>query len=305
MNAFYLRMSPVNRGMVMVLGVVAFFTLMDTISKYLSRYYPVSLILWARFFFHTLLFVAVLAPRIGTELIRTRRLGWQLLRGLLLASAAFCFVTAIKYMPLAEATAIAYLNPILISLLAVFFLDEKIEFGRWVAIFVAFAGVLIVIRPGSSVFTWAALLPLLNAFLFAAYQVATRRLANVESQYSLIFYPGLVGLGLFSLVAIPVWTLPTPFHLCLLVIAGFISGAGHLVMIHALKLAPASRLAPFSYTQLVWVMLAGYLMFGNFPDGWSLLGIGLLIASGLYCVHHQRSSERESRAVTIETLPGD
>ena len=304
MNALYLRLSPANRGMMLVLGVVAMFTVMDAVAKYLSRFYPVSLILWARFFFHTLLFAITLAPRIGFTLVRTQRIGWQLLRGGLLASAAYCFVTAIKYMPMAEATAIAYLNPIIISLLAVFFLKEEIDFGRWVAVVVAFTGVLFVIRPGSSVFTWAALLPLANACLFGVYQVITRHLANVENQYSLIFYPGLIGFIAFSFLAIPVWQTPTLAHLGLMALGGFISGAGHLIMIRALKLATASHLAPFSYTQLVWVMIAGYVLFDNFPDAWSLLGIALLVGSGIYCANHQRLREK-ARSGGIEPLAGD
>ncbi len=305
MNAFYLRLSPANRGMMLVLGVVVLFTTMDVISKYLSRFYPVSLILWARFFFHTLLFFVLLAPRIGLTLVRTRRLRWQLLRGFLLAGAAYCFVTGIKYLPLAEATSIAYLNPIIVALLAVFFLGEKMETGRWVAIFVAFAGVLVIVRPGSGLFSWAALLPLLNAFLYAGYQVITRRLANLENQYCLIFYPGLVGFFAYAVLALPEWQTPSVLHLGMLAAAGFISGASHLIMIRALKLASASYLAPFSYTQLVWVLLAGYLFFGNFPDVWSLLGIAMLIGSSLYCVNRQRLSDKRARAVSIESLPGD
>ena len=296
------RLSPANRGMLLVLGVVVMFTAMDAIAKYLSRYYPVSQILCLRFFFHTLLFVVFLAPRIGMTLVRTRRLGLHLLRGGLLAAAAFCFVTGIKYMPMAEATAIAYLNPILISLLAVAFLGEEIDLGRWVAVFVAFSGVLIVIRPGTSVFTWAALLPLMNAFLFAGYQVFTRYLAHAENQYSLIFYPGLIGFLVFSLMAAPVAVLPTPMHLLLMAIGGFISGAGHLVMIRALKLSTASHLAPFSYTQLIWVMLVGYLVFDNFPDTWSLVGIALLIASSLYCANHQRVKEKKASQELVAAL---
>ena len=288
MNTFFSRLLPAQRGMCMVLGMVVLFTLMDVLSKYLSRFYPINLILWARFFFHSLLFIVFLGPRIGFSLIRTRRLRWQLLRGFTLAGASYCFTTGLKYLPLAEATSIAYLNPIFIALLAVLFLGEEMPFGSWVASFIAFAGVLIVVRPGSSLFTWAVLLPFVNAVLFACYQVMTRRLANIENQYCLIFYPGLVGSVIYTLLVLPEWVTPGLLHFCMLVLIGLISGASHLVMIRALKLATASYLAPFGYTQLVWVLLAGYLFFDDFPDAWSLAGIALLIGSSLYCARSPR-----------------
>lgn len=305
MIAFYLRLSPANRGMTMVLWIVILFTVMDALTKYLTRFYPVNLVLCARFFFHTLLFVAFLGPRIGTALYKTRRPGWQLVRGLFLACAAFCFVTSIKYMPMAEVTAIAYVNPLLISLLAVVLLGERMERGRWVAIFVAFAGVLCVIRPGTSMFQWVALLPLLNAVFYAFYQIMTRYLSDKENQYPLIFYPGLIGFVIYAFLSAPTAVMLAPFHLLLVAMAGILSGSAHLAMIRALKLATASHLAPFSYTQLIWVMLIGYVFFGDFPDAWSLFGIALLVGSGLYCANHQRLLDKRARMVSMQTLPSD
>lgn len=297
-------LSPVFRGMLLMLSTVILFTCMDTIAKYLSRFYPVSMILWSRFLIHVILFLAIVIPQRGLAGLRTARMGMQFLRGLLLSGASFCFVTAITYMPLAEATAIAFLAPILVTLLAVFFLKEKVETGRWVAILFAFGGVLLIIRPGSDVFTWAALLPLLNAAFFATYQVLTRRLAERDSQYAMVFYPGLVGLIVFSLTLPRAWVTPAaPWHLLLLGVGGVIGVSSHLIMIRAFTLAPASRLAPFSYTQLIWVTVAGYVVFGNFPDRVSLAGIAVLLISGMYCANHQRLSERESRRLRIDTSP--
>lgn len=306
MNANSEPLSPVFRGMLLMLSTVILFTCMDTIAKYLSRFYPVSMILWSRFLIHVILFLAIVIPQRGLAGLRTARMSLQFLRGLLLSGASFCFVTAITYMPLAEATAIAFLAPILVTLLAVFFLKEKVETGRWVAILFAFGGVLLIIRPGSDVFTWAALLPLLNAAFFATYQVLTRRLSERDSQYAMVFYPGLVGLIVFSLTLPRVWVTPAdPWHLLLLGVGGVIGVSSHLIMIRAFTLAPASRLAPFSYTQLIWVTVAGYVVFGNFPDRVSLAGIAVLLASGVYCANHQRLSEKESRRILIDTPPGD
>lgn len=309
MNADTDRLSPVFRGMLLMLTTVMLFTCMDTIAKYLSRFYPVSMILWSRFLIHVILFIAVVVPRRGLAGLRTARMCLQFLRGLLLSGASFCFVTAISYMPLAEATAIAFLAPVLLTVLAALFLKEKVETGRWVAILFAFGGVLLIIRPGSDVFTWAALLPLLNAAFFASYQVMTRQLSGQDSQYAMLFYPGLVGLLVFSLVLLlPTggWVTPRdPWHLLLLGAAGLLGACSHLIMIRAFTLAPASRLAPFSYTQLIWVTVVGYVVFGNFPDRVSLAGIAILLISGIYCANHQRLSERESRRLLSDTPGGD
>ena len=155
----------------------------------------------------------MLGPRYRSSLVRTERLGAQLLRGLLLVCGSIFFVSGLKYMPLAEATSIAYLAPLLVTLMSVVFLKEKVELARWIAVLCGFIGVLTIIRPGSSVFSWAVLLPIGNAIVFASYQILTRRLAGLESPYTSIFYAGLVGTVLLSAIVPGVWTTPqTPVH---------------------------------------------------------------------------------------------
>jgi drug/metabolite transporter (DMT)-like permease len=189
--------------------------------------------------------------------------------------------------------------------MAAFILKEKVEFARWLAVAGGFVGVLIIIRPGSGVFTWASLLPLGSATCFACYQILTRKLANLESPYTSIFYAGLVGSVMMSLALPYIWTVPQSLHHALLfVVIGFIGGASHLILIKAYDYAPASRLAPFSYTQLIWVMLSGYLVFGDFPDHWSLIGIAVIVASGIYIATHQRLTESQQRSELQESAPG-
>ncbi len=293
------------RGALLIMTAVAMFVVMDSISKYLSRFYPVPAIVWARYAFHLLLVVVALGPRLGLDLVRTRRLGAQLVRGLLLAASTLFFVFGIKQMPLAETSSITFIAPVLVTLMAAFILKEKVEFARWLAVAGGFVGVLIIIRPGSGVFTWASVLPLGSATCFACYQILTRKLANLESPYTSIFYAGLVGSVIMSLALPYVWTLPqSANHALLFVAIGIIGGSSHLILIKAYDCAPASRLAPFSYTQLIWVMLSGYLVFGDFPDRWSLVGIGVIVASGIYIATHQRLSERQQRAELQESAPG-
>jgi RarD protein len=305
MSARPTRHSHSLRGPLLIMMAVAMFVVMDTTSKYLSRFYPVPAIVWARYFFHVLLVVIALGPRLGWGLVRTRRLRVQLVRGLLLAGSTLFFVFAIKQMPLAETSSITFIAPVLVTLMGAFFLKEKVETARWLAVAGGFVGVLIIIRPGGGVFTWASMLPLCCAACFACYQILTRKVANLESPYTSIFYSGVVGSVIMSLTLPYFWIRPQSlYHGLLFVLVGIIGGLSHLVLIKAYDYAPASRLAPFSYTQLIWVTAMGYLVFGHFPDHWSLIGIAVIMASGIYIATHQRLSERLQRAELQESVPG-
>ena len=296
MSKLHTESPQVFRGILMVMTAVAIFSVSDLLSKYLTRFYPIALIVWARFAFHLLLVIVVLTPRLGLALVRTARPGAQIVRGILLLFGSFFFVSALKYMPLAESTSIAYLAPLLVTLMSVVFLKEKVELARWIAILCGFIGVLIIIRPGSNVFSWAVLLPMGNAIVFASYQILTRRLAGLESPYTSIFYAGLIGTLLLTFTLPNYWVQPkNGLHAAVFIIFGALSGLGHLILIKAYEHAPASRLAPFSYSQLIWVAIIGFLAFGDFPDTWSLVGIAILLASGIYTASHQRKSDRRLR----------
>jgi drug/metabolite transporter (DMT)-like permease len=289
--------ARILRGIVMVMTAVAIFSVIDALSKYLTRYYPVMLIVWARYTFHLLFVIIALGPRMGLSLVRTARPGAQFLRGLLLASSSILFVSALKYMPLAESTAIAFLSPLFITLMAVLFLKEKVELARWVAVFCGFVGVLTIIRPGSHVFTWAVLLPVGNSMCFASYQILTRRLAGLENSHTSIFYSGLIGTLVLSLTLPYVWVAPlNGLHLATFILLGLLGGLGHLILIKAYDQAPASRLAPFSYSQLIWVTFIGFVVFNDFPDLWSIVGIAILVVSGIYTASHRRLSDWLQRA---------
>ena len=282
----------VSRGIVLVLITVAIFAVNDVLSKYLTRFYPIALIVWARYAFHLLLISIVLGPRVGMRLVRTTRPGAQLLRALMLTAASLLIVSSFKYMPVAEASSIAFLAPIVVTVMSVIFLKERVQPARWIAVLCGFLGVLIIIRPGSDIFTWAMLLPMGNAVAFASYQIMTRRLSGVESPFASIFYPGLIGTLVLSTTLPYCWVMPqSGLHALAFVIIGMLNGLSHLTLIKAYEHAPASRLAPFSYSQLIWVSLIGYVVFGDFPDNWSLLGITILVISGIYNVTHQRIAD--------------
>ena len=293
------------RGMVMMMMAVAIFALMDTMSKYLTQFYAVTTIVWARYAFHTLLVVALLGPRLGLALVRTARPGAQLVRGLLLVGASLFFVGGVKHMPLAECSAISFLAPLLVTLMAAFVLKERVGMARWIAVGTGFLGVLVIIRPGTGVFAWASLLPLGTAVCFACYQILTRRLAGLESPLTSIFYSGLIGALLLSVLLPFTWSPPqSATHFALFAAIGIAGGLSHLMLIKAYDFAPASRLAPISYTQLIWAVGAGYVVFDAFPDFWSVAGIGVVMASGVYTATHQHLSERVQRAELADGPPG-
>jgi len=285
--------GDILRGIGLVAVAVFLFAITDSISKYMTQHYPIGFILWIRFFFHTLVLLAVVGARQGLGFVRTRRPGIQLTRGVLLPLAALMFVTGLSQMPLAETAAITFISPFLVTLLAVIVLKEKVDLGQWLAIGFSFAGVLLIVRPGADVFGWAALLPMGTALSMAIYQVLTRRIAGLESPYTSIFYPGLVGLVLFSLALPSTWTAPLAWwHVALMIVGGVVNAASHLTLIRAFEHAPASRLAPFSYTQIVWATLVAYLVFGDFPDAWSIAGITVIVASGVYVAARVRRFTR-------------
>jgi drug/metabolite transporter (DMT)-like permease len=275
-------------GILLIIAAVSTFAVMDTIAKYLARSYPVPAIVWARYAAQTLVLVVVLAPRLRLDLLRTRRPGLQLLRGAVLAASTMLFFSALALMPIAEAAAITFLSPLLLTAASAWLLKERVRRSAWAALIVGFVGVLIIIRPGGAVFTPAVILPLLTAVMFAAYQLLTRQLAGVDSTMTTLFYSAVVGTALLA-PGLPLYGhLPAnAFDALLFALLGVLSSVGHFVLIRAFEHAPPSVLAPFVYAQLVVVLGLGYLVFGDFPDGWSLVGMATIVLAGAWIAARQ------------------
>jgi len=271
------------RGILLIMAAVSTFAVLDTTAKYLSRTYPVPLIVWMRYAMHVLVMLAVLGPRAGTALVRTRRPGLQLFRGVVLAASSLFFFSGLAFMPIAEASAITYLAPLLMTAMSVYFLKERVRRSAWAALAGGLVGVLFIVRPGGAVFTPAVLLPLATAVCFATYQLLTRQLAGVDSTLATLFIGAAVGTAGVSFLLPFYWMLPqSAFHGFLFVMLGVLGAAGHFVLIRAFEHAPPSVLAPFVYVQLLTVLVLGYLVFGDFPDGWSLVGMGIIVLSGAW-----------------------
>ena len=285
------------RGIIYIMIAVSIFAALDATAKYLAMFYPVPGIVWARYFFQALLMVIVLGPRLGLDLLRTKRPGLQLARGAALVGASLTFFTALALMPLAESSAISFTAPLLLMAMSVPLLRERVDGPAWIAVWLGFSGVLLIIRPGSGVFTWVALLPLCTAFFNASYQILTRKLSGVDNTLTTLFYGGLVGAVIMSFVLPFYWTTPqSVFHALLYVMLGVLAGIGHFILIKAFEHAPASLLAPFIYVQVVAVLLLGYLVFDSFPDGWSLAGMAIIVASGAFVATRQARRMLSARA---------
>ena len=276
-------------AVLLIVGASACFTAVDTSVKLLSQRYPVPLIVWARWGVQALIILAIVGPRMRANLLRTKRLPMHLLRAALLIGSSLSFFTALRYLPLADATALNYTAPILVTLMACWFLNERLTRPRWAFVIAGFIGMLLIVRPGNALLGPAALLSVGAAALYASFQITTRMLAG-ENLMVLLTYPTLVGTLLLSLwvpfVPVDGW-FPTS-DLAAFIGIGVIGSIGHLLFIYGFQQAPVSAIAPFTYTQLLWSTLAGWLVFGTFPDAWTATGIVVIAGSGVVLTWYER-----------------
>ncbi len=259
------------------------FGCLDTLSKYLVAYYPASALVWLRYVLQTLVMMAIFLPRMGLRLVRTSSPGLQLVRGLMLVVSSVVFVLALLRMQIAEVASIVFLAPIIVALAGGPLLGERVAARTWLALAGGFTGVLLIIRPGGGAFTWWALLPLACAFMFAGYQILTRKLASRgDDPITTLFFPGLIACFVVPPVFPGAFAVPTvPLHAGMIAVIGILGALGHFMLIRAHALAPATVLSPFGYAQLVVVLTLGWLVFGQLPDGIALTGIALIAGSGL------------------------
>lgn len=279
-------------GVGLIMAAVLMFSSMDTLAKYLLRSYPLAPLVWARYFVHMLIMLLLLGPRMRFDLVRTSRPRLQVVRGLLLVGSTGLFYLSLKFLPLAEAAAISFVGPVLVTAFSGPLLHEPVSPRQWFAVGLGFVGVLVIIRPGGNVFTPTALIPLGTALCFSLYQIATRKVAGRDDPFTTLFYTALVGSAVTSLALPFAWQTPEPWQLGLLVVIGACGGTGHFLLIRAVGHASPMALAPFVYSQLIWSTLLGWLAFGEFPDGGTLLGMLIVIAAGLLAVNWQHMRRR-------------
>ncbi len=273
----------------MIVAAVLCFSILDSITKVLAPRYPVALLVWARWGVQVLAMLVWLGPSMRSALLRTGRPGIHIVRGVILVLSSIFFVNALRFLPLANATAINYSTPTIVVLLAVIFLDERLTPPRIAFIVAGMVGMALIVRPGTLPFHGASLLALCAAGCYATFQILTRKLAGEDSRV-LLFYPALVGTLLLTLT-LPWLNLPHAVSwqdLGFILLAGLLGTAGHFLFILAFQRAPASGLTPFTYVQLVWATLVGWIVFGDFPARLTIAGMAVISVSGLLLTWHER-----------------
>jgi drug/metabolite transporter (DMT)-like permease len=274
----------------MLLTFILFASLNAT-AKTLTLSYPVAQIVWARFAFHVLVVAVVLGPRIPHVMV-SGRLGLQVGRSLLMIVTSALFFTGLSFIPLAEASAIMFLTPILVTVFSVPLLGERVGPWRWAGVGAGLAGAIVIIRPGMGVMHLMALLPVCAAFGHAFYQISTRVLSRTDQPLTTLFYTPLVGFVVTTAVVPFLWVQPDLEGWLLMGLLGVFGGLGHFALIKSLTAAPVTIVAPFGYTNLIWATAYGYILFGDLPDGWTVLGAAVIVFSGLLIFYRETRSHK-------------
>jgi len=256
--------------------------LMDGIAKYLSASYPVSQVVWARYFFHLLVLVPLVAWNHGRRGLVPQKPAVQVLRSAFLLMSTILFFAAIALIPLADAIALVFVSPLIVTAFSPLVLGEQVGLRRWSAVIVGFIGACIVFRPGLGVFQWGSLLALGAGSLYGFYVLMTRKLSGSAPPLVTLFYTALLGAAVMTAVMPFTWVPPSARDLALMVAMGAVAASGHFLIIKAFEKAPASLLAPYSYSEIVMATAVGYLAFGDFPDAWTWIGIAVIVFSGIY-----------------------
>jgi drug/metabolite transporter (DMT)-like permease len=277
------------RAVGLMLLTVACFATLDTLSKLAIGFAPVTQTLWVRYAVQalgmTLWWVVWLRPTLGLRFFRTAHPRFHLARGLLLMSCSACTFVGLRYMPVGEFTAVAFISPMVAMMLSGWFLQDRVSRAQWGFAALSFAGALIVIRPGGDVFGWAVAFPLALATLNALYQLITRRLATNSDEHPVFaqWVSGWIGtvLLLVPLLWPNTWSHTlTAGQWAVLITMGLLGTIGHFFFMHAVSIESAAALAPYSYVQIAFAMVGGWLLFAHTPDGWAVAGMLVIGLSG-------------------------
>jgi drug/metabolite transporter (DMT)-like permease len=276
-------------GIALMCGTALCFACLDSTAKYLNHFVDTIMVVWARYAGGFVLALIISNPVSRPRVMVSSRPWMQIGRSLLLLGSTLFNFLALIWLQLDQTTSIMFSTPFLVAVLSGPMLGEWVGWRRWCAILVGFTGVLLVTRPGFGGIHPAALLSVLSVLSYGFYMIATRLLARCDSSETTLFYSNTVGVVLTSLAVPFFWSAPhDPVIIGLMALTGVLGSFGHYLLIKAHRLAPPSVLAPFLYTQLIWVIALGFLIFGDLPSHWTLVGAGIVVASGLYLLHRER-----------------
>ena len=270
------------KAIILNLSAWVMLPIMDGFAKYLSSTIPVLQITWSRYFFTVIIVLPVMLIFFRKNFKWTEKPQLQLIRGLLLFCANILFFYSISVISLAKALTLAFVAPLIVTILSPMLLGEKVGFRRWVAVITGFIGSLIVIRPGFVEVNLASIAALGTGVLYAFYLIVTRKLHNSDHPLLTLLLTGVVGAIIGSLIMPSVWVQPTINEWYMMFALGFFASLGHLFLILSLKYADASKLAPFGYFEIITNIIIGYYFFNHFPDNWTFLGLFVIISSGIY-----------------------
>ncbi len=280
-------------------GALAMFAGLDATAKLLTQQLPLAQAVWARYAAHFVVVLAFVAPRGDwLRVWQTRHPGFQLGRAMLLLLATGTNFFALQFLQLAETSAMFFTVPLIVAALSVPLLGERVGAHRWTAIVIGFAGVLVVARPGLGLVHWAIVFALMTAVLAALYQLSARRAVRTDDLRTTQLYISLVGFAIMTPLLVTGWQDPGVRGWLLFAVMGVTAAAGHYWLTLAHRYAGAAVLAPFFYTHIVWMTGLGFLLFGDVPDQWTVIGAGIVVASGLYLVHRERLQTQRVAAGT-------
>jgi drug/metabolite transporter (DMT)-like permease len=265
-----------------MLATVTLQPINQAVAKYLAPDLPVVEIVWGRLLFHCLFAVPFVVIHHGVGGLRPANSGIQIIRGGLFSVATLFLFGALAYIPMADAIALVFIAPLAVTALSPLLLGEHVGQRRWTAVAIGFAGALIVIRPGGGTVEWASLLALGSGVTYAFYQIITRQISGKAPQAVTLVYTALVGLVVMSAMLPFLWVAPTPLAWVWMAVAGAASALAHLCLIRAYHYAEASLIAPLSYAEIVMATLLGFLVFGDFPDVVTWLGVAVIASTGIY-----------------------
>ena len=266
--------------------------IMDGFAKYLSSDLPVLQITWARYFFTVAFTLPIMFFFFRKNLVWTDKPKLQLIRGLILLTANVCFFYSISIISLAKALTLAFIAPLIVTAFSPIFLGEKVGFRRWSAVIIGFIGSMVVIRPGFVEINLASLAALGTGVMYGFYLIITRKLSSSDNPLLTLLLTGVVGAIIISFVMPFVWIKPTLNQWSMMAAIGIFACVGHLFIILSLKYADASKLAPFSYFEIVTNIIIGYYFFSDFPDKWTFLGLFIIILSGIYISRRENILKR-------------
>jgi drug/metabolite transporter (DMT)-like permease len=292
--------SPALKGIVLILLAICCFAMLDATAKYTVQTVPQQVAVFFRYFVALVLASLLIVRTGGPELLKTRHPAGQAMRGVLLMASTTLNFLALSYLQLAQIAAILFTIPLWVCALSMPLLREPVGIRRWAAVIVGFLGVLVVMRPGTSDFHWAMFASLGAALCGGIYNILTRKVGGADRAETSLFYVCLVGAAAAALPLPWAWETPQGLAWGLFLMMGIFGFAGHLMLIEAHRLAPASMLAPFIYTQIIWMILLGFIVFGDRPDMWTLIGAAIVIASGLYVFARERARGITRPAPAIE-----